>query len=73
MDQQKEQKQFYVEFEFPDLPGGCYRQSWYGTASSIGKASFEAFKEVRKRPAVKGRRLHRMKTTVIEMKDTGDS
>ncbi len=60
-------KNYYVEFEFPDLPSGIFRQTWHGMATSLGKAPFEAFKEVRKRPGVKGRRVNSMKVLAVKM------
>lgn len=60
-------KNYYVEFEFPDLPSGIFRQTWRGMATNLGKAPFEAFKEVRRRPGVKGRRVNSMKVLAVKM------
>jgi hypothetical protein len=60
-------KKFLVEFEFPGLPSSHYRQSWIGRATKLSKAPFEAFKEVGKRPGIKGKRIHFMKVSVSKI------
>lgn len=71
--EEKERKKFYVEYEFPELPGGKMRQSWHGEATNLGMAAFQAFKEIRKRAGIKGRRIHRAKLSVVEMTTPGES
>lgn len=66
--EKKERKTFYVEYEFPELPGGKMRQSWRGEATNLGMAAYLAFKEIRKRSGIKGRRIHKSTVRVIEIK-----
>jgi hypothetical protein len=42
--EQKEHKKFYVEYEFPELPGGKMHQSWRGEATNMGMAAHLALK-----------------------------
>ena len=63
----KQPKQFYVQYEFVELNSVKMNQSWHGSASNMGMAAHQAFKEIRTRPGVKARRLHRAKVTIVEM------
>lgn len=69
----KERKKFYVDYEFPELPGGKMRQSWSGEATNIGMAVHLAFKEIRQRSGVKARRLHKAKVTIVEIRADEES
>lgn len=63
------QKKFHVEFFFPHLPFGIAQQNVRGVeATNMGMAVHKAFKEVKGRKGVKGRKhLDQVKITVIEI------
>jgi hypothetical protein len=60
-------KTFYVEYEFPELPGGVMYQNVRIEASDIGLACHRGLKEIRKRKGVKGRRISTAKVRVVEL------
>lgn len=60
-------KKFFVDAEFPELPGGKMYQTWRGEATSIRKAPFEALKDIMARDGIKGRRIHQIKLRVVEI------
>lgn len=60
-------KKFHVAFTFHEMPSGLMYQNVNVEATDLGMAVHHAYKEIRKRPAVKGRRLTTAKITIVEV------
>jgi hypothetical protein len=61
-------KNYVVDFKLPQLSASHYWHSVEVKASNIGLAVNRAWAEIKKRPAVKGRRL---KEASIQIKEAG--
>lgn len=59
-------KTYAVTYTFEELPSGKMYQTARVEATGLGMACHKAFQEIKARPAVKGRRLHHAKVTVVE-------
>lgn len=64
-------KRFMCDFSFPDLPSGKMYATEIGEGGDVGNAVNDAFKKVKKRPAIKGRRIKTVKISVTFMDDSG--
>lgn len=58
-------QEYIVDFFFPELKGPGIYQSAAVSASDFGTAFNRAWTDVRKRPAIKGRRINTVKLTAI--------
>ena len=65
-------KTFMVEFKLPQLSASHYWHVVEVTAPSIGRAVDLGFKEIKKRPAVKGKRLKEATIGVKEVIKSSD-
>lgn len=63
-------KNWVVDFKLPQLSASHYWHSVEVKADSVGLAVNKAWKEVKKRPSVKGRRI---KEAQIQIRIAGDS
>jgi hypothetical protein len=61
---------FAVSFTFPELPGGYAYQQVRAEAGNFDTAVSRAFKEVKKRKGVKGRRITTVKIAVVKVTET---
>jgi hypothetical protein len=59
-------KTFAVTFMFPEMKGGSIYQSATAKGSDMGVAFSRAWKEVRKRPSIKGHRITTARITIAE-------
>lgn len=57
---------FAVNFMFPELKGGGIYQSTTVKASNAGLALNRAWKEIRKHPAIRGRKITTAKITFVQ-------
>ena len=62
---QKVIKTAYIVGTFPDLPVPKATQEGRGTGSNLRIAAANAIKDLLKKPALKGRRLHEAKLTLV--------
>ena len=60
-------KTFICDFKLPQLSASHYWYSVEVVANNIGRALDLAFKDVRKRPAVKGKRLKEATVSIREV------
>lgn len=65
-------KDYSVTLKFPELPASRYYQCADVSATGLGRAADEAFKIIKDRPVVKGKRLTRVTIDVQLKKNISD-
>jgi hypothetical protein len=60
-------KEFVVDFTFPEVSSGKMYQSSRQKATGMTTAVARAYKEVKQRPGIKGKRIHSVKISVVEI------